>query len=344
MDPTDLRELLVDDSPAFRVSFDGPLPERSKLYWRGPVLTQFDGKVWSRVRHVADAPRSTPSPRLAMWLTTKSRSSRSDRRWLLALDVPLGAPENASRAADMSLVAAKLRQRAAALSCRSATALRQLVRSSAIASATATSQLSRVQPACTGTGAQWRKDSGGDDNAVIRAALDLFHTATSSTFVVPEPGRNAVDDFLFETHTAGFCQHYSLGVYVPDARGRHSGARRHRLTRAATSMRSATTSWCASPTRTPGRRCGSSGRGWVRVDPTGGGESRARRTWRARRRPAPASQWYRPDWLAALRNQFDLVNRAWNSAIVQFNMLRQQSLLDAVRHRQGRLLRPDHGS
>jgi len=40
MDPTSLQELLVDDSAAFRVSFDGPVPERAQRYWRGPVLTR----------------------------------------------------------------------------------------------------------------------------------------------------------------------------------------------------------------------------------------------------------------------------------------------------------------
>jgi len=37
--------------------------------------------------------------------------------------------------------------------------------------------------------------------------------------------------------------------------------------------------------------------------------------------------WYQSSWLLAARNQLDVVNRLWNSAVVQFSALRQQGLL-----------------
>jgi hypothetical protein len=40
-----------------------------------------------------------------------------------------------------------------------------------------------------------------------------------------------------------------------------------------------------------------------------------------------SAPWYQAGWLMAVRNHMDLVNRFWNDAIVQFNALRQQSLL-----------------
>ncbi|HEX5786097.1 MAG TPA: DUF3488 domain-containing protein, partial [Burkholderiaceae bacterium] len=40
-------KLALDDSIAFRVDFDGPPPPQNTLYFRGPVLTQFDGRQWS---------------------------------------------------------------------------------------------------------------------------------------------------------------------------------------------------------------------------------------------------------------------------------------------------------
>ena len=68
------------------------------------------------------------------------------------------------------------------------------------------------------------------------------------------------------------------------------------------------------------------GRGWVRVDPTAA-VSPARVELGAGAAAAAGTRWYQAGWLRALRNQFDLVNRVWNDAIVQFNALRQQSLL-----------------
>ncbi|NML17499.1 DUF3488 and transglutaminase-like domain-containing protein [Azohydromonas caseinilytica] len=36
-----------DDRVAFRVRFDGPVPPLQSLYWRGPVLSAFDGRTWT---------------------------------------------------------------------------------------------------------------------------------------------------------------------------------------------------------------------------------------------------------------------------------------------------------
>jgi transglutaminase-like putative cysteine protease len=42
-------EVALDDSVAFRVRFDAPLPDGQRLYWRGPVLGRFDGVEWQRI-------------------------------------------------------------------------------------------------------------------------------------------------------------------------------------------------------------------------------------------------------------------------------------------------------
>lgn len=41
-------EIAADDSIAMRVRFDGPAPPPSALYFRGPVLSWFDGRTWTR--------------------------------------------------------------------------------------------------------------------------------------------------------------------------------------------------------------------------------------------------------------------------------------------------------
>jgi hypothetical protein len=43
-----IAELAIDDSIAFRVRFAGRRPQPEALYWRGPVLTSFDGVEWQR--------------------------------------------------------------------------------------------------------------------------------------------------------------------------------------------------------------------------------------------------------------------------------------------------------
>ncbi|HET9977588.1 MAG TPA: transglutaminaseTgpA domain-containing protein, partial [Burkholderiaceae bacterium] len=45
-----IAELALDESPAFRVRFEGGVrPDPSRLYWRGPALGRFDGIEWHRV-------------------------------------------------------------------------------------------------------------------------------------------------------------------------------------------------------------------------------------------------------------------------------------------------------
>ncbi|WP_157271867.1 transglutaminase family protein, partial [Azohydromonas aeria] len=41
-----MEALARDDREAFRVRFDGPAPPLEALYWRGPVLSDFDGREW----------------------------------------------------------------------------------------------------------------------------------------------------------------------------------------------------------------------------------------------------------------------------------------------------------
>lgn len=45
-----IAELVQNDQIAFRVKFDGPAPPPASLYFRGPVLTVFDGREWQRAR------------------------------------------------------------------------------------------------------------------------------------------------------------------------------------------------------------------------------------------------------------------------------------------------------
>ena len=52
MAPGSISHLTLSDEVSFRVEFDGPLPPRADLYWRGPVLWFTDGFRWvpDRVR------------------------------------------------------------------------------------------------------------------------------------------------------------------------------------------------------------------------------------------------------------------------------------------------------
>lgn len=48
MSPGDVSTLAKSSEPAFRVTFDQSVPNKSKLYWKGLILDQFDGKKWTQ--------------------------------------------------------------------------------------------------------------------------------------------------------------------------------------------------------------------------------------------------------------------------------------------------------
>ena len=322
MAPGTMQELLIDDTPAFRVVFAGTAPQRSDLYWRGPVLWQFDGSTWTRPEVLASA---TPADvqTLGAPVSYEVTLEPSQRRWLLALDVPLSAPEDAERSADMSLI--------------NRIAVNDLLRYEMTSSpryvlepklGPANRRLALqlppdFNPQARELAARWRMQFR-DNARIVRAALDLFHNEFFYTLNAPLLARDSVDDFLFGTKR-GFCEHFaSAFTFLMRAAGLparvvtgYQGGYYNRAGDYWVVRQSDAHAWS---------EVWLDDRGWVRVDPTSA-VSPQRVQLGARAAAGETAPWYQADWLLAARNQLDLVNRFWNSAVVQFSALRQQGLL-----------------
>ena len=323
MDPSSLQELLIDDTPAFRVSFDGALPDRSQRYWRGPVLTRFDGKIWMRPGFFADAHDPNALTSVSKIVSYEVTMEPSDRRWLLALDVPLGAPEEAARGADMSLVAVKPVDQLLRYRLRSALSYQLEPELSARERQRNLSLPQGFNPRARELAGQWRRQMH-DDETISRVPLTLFAKDFIYTLAPPELGRDSVDDFLFDTKR-GFCQHFaSAYTFLMRAAGiparvvtGYQGGYFNAFGNYLVVRQSDAHAWSEIWLR---------GRGWVRVDPTSA-VSPQRVELGARAAAGASAAWYQSDWLLAMRNELDLINRGWNSIVVQFNQLRQESLL-----------------
>ncbi|MEP6939977.1 MAG: DUF3488 and transglutaminase-like domain-containing protein [Rudaea sp.] len=326
MSPGTIQNLLVDDSPAFRVAFDGARPPAGKLYWRGPVLTDFDGGTWRR----RDMPVLAPSEASVQTSGTIVRYEvalePNDKPWLFALDVPLAAPEGARRTAEFGLIRRAPVTELLRYRVESAIDYRIDAQLSAYQRRVALALPKDFDPRSVALAQGWRRDLGADE-AVMRAALALFHDKFFYTLSPPALGRDSIDDFLFSTQR-GFCEHYAAAfVFLMRAAGiparvvtgyqggYYNSAGDYLLVRQS-DAHAWSEVWLA-------------GRGWVRIDPTAAvSPQRIELGAGAAAAAAGASlPWYQSDWVRGLRNQFDLVNRGWNSVIVQFNSLRQQNLL-----------------
>ena len=89
-----LASLALDDSIAMRVRFEGPRPLQSELYFRGPVLSTFDGREWRPLRSGFPQRMQMPAN-----LQTSGSALRyqvtlepNNRPWLLVLDASAMQP------------------------------------------------------------------------------------------------------------------------------------------------------------------------------------------------------------------------------------------------------------
>ena len=323
MAPGTIQDLLIDDSPAFRVTFDGPIPPHAERYWRGPVLWYFDGSAWTRPEFlrgdVSHNGLETSGPIVNYEVTLEP----TDRRWLLALDIPVSIPPDIVRGADMSLVSNKPVDQLLRYSVGSALQYKLDPKLTPMYQRLGTQLPKGFNPRAVALAQQWRNDLH-DDKAIIAAALSLFHANFYYTLAAPLLGRDSVDDFLFETRK-GFCEHYaSAFTFLMRAAGiparvvtGYQGGYYNDVGNYLVVRQSEAHAWS---------EVWLDGRGWVRIDPTGA-VSPQRVQLGAQAAAGESARWYQSDWLLAMRNDFDLINRGWNDLVVQFSALRQQKLL-----------------
>jgi transglutaminase-like putative cysteine protease len=322
MAPGELSQLLIDDTPAFRVVFDGPVPPQPQRYFRAIVLWDFDGAAWTRgltYRYPLEDARAA-GPRAAADYTVTLEPT--DRRWLPALDVPLGAPPEARLAADRVLIAFGKVVQPRRYAVRSALDYTLAPELPPAQRARALALPDGFNPRARALAGRWRSE-GRDDAGVVQAALALFRASFTYTLDAPLLGRNSVDDFLFGTQR-GFCEHYaSAFVFLMRAAGIPA--------RVVTGYQGGW--WNAGDGYLLVRQSDAhawaevwiEGRGWRRVDPTAA-VSPARVELGASAANADAG-WAPSGWMRELRNRLDFANRLWTEGIIRFDALRQKGML-----------------
>jgi transglutaminase-like putative cysteine protease len=321
MSPSDFTELLTDDSAAMRVSFDGPPPEQGQRYFRAFVMWDYDGKDWQRI----DRPPTTIPIEALTTISYHISLEPTHQHVLPTLDVPLRAPAEAQPRADGEVFADKPVDDVRDYALSSAVRYR-LEPSLDIATRMRALQLpDGFDPRTRALAAQWRQVYGHNDGHIVQAALNIFHDGGFSYTLLPAPlGRDAIDDFLFNTRE-GFCEHYAsaftvlmraAGIPARVVTGFQGGfwnkLGQYLLVRNADAH-----AWS---------EVWLEGRGWVRVDPTA-----AVRPQRITQGAASAAggqlPWYQSGVLESMRNQWDIVNRWWNLSVIGFDALRQRGLL-----------------
>lgn len=326
MTPNEWLDALVDDSAAFRARFIGTTPPRTQMYWRGPVLTHFDGEAWTRDSGAANLPTPALRP-LGPRLRYEVMLEPTERRDLLVLDLPLAAPEGSQLNSELTAVVAEpvnnlLRYVGeSAPAARFEGALSDWQRRNYLALPPAR------DPRTIALARQWASQTP-DPLALTQRFMSLLERDFKYSISAPPVGYNATDEFLFQTKV-GFCQHFSSAYAV--------------FMRAAGVPTRVVTGYVGGHYNSIGGYWLLKGkdahawdeiwlpdRGWVRVDPTAAIAPEnildTLDDLQARQRAGQAAG-IGESVLGSVFDGSDFLRRQWNQLVLGFNAARQQSLL-----------------
>jgi transglutaminase-like putative cysteine protease len=211
MTPSEWLDTLVDDSAAMRVRFLGRTPPREQMYWRGPVLVDFDGQAWTRDPGGGgpNLPRSEAQGATLDYEVTLEPTERHD---LPILDLPQQPPPGAVLNAEFTAVANDPVNNLLRYRGRSAPQARYGVELAPWQRRRALALPEGHDPRTIALARQWAAETPGAE-ALTRRFMDMLRRDFKYTISAPPVGFHATDDFLFSTRL-GFCQHFSSAYAV----------------------------------------------------------------------------------------------------------------------------------
>ncbi len=338
MEPGTISSLSLSDAVVFRVDFIGLPPPAAERYWRGPVLSRFDGLEWSaspRLRGTRQPAERGPAieytvtmePNNRPWLFALEHAAGLPRAPVEDITAPVGAQRSlAILTDDEQLFAAAPVTQTIRYTQRSV--LSDRFQAGNTRDDRDNLQLARGNPRSIAFARELR-ERAGSDRAFIAAVLDWFRTEPFVyTLAPPLLEGDRVDAFLFDTRR-GFCEHYA-GAFVL-------------LLRAAGIPARVVTGYQGGEINPDGGYMivrdsdahawaeALLGQRWQRFDPTAAvAPSRIERGLGAalpQGEPVPYLARMEMTWLKALRLRWDAVNYQWQRGVVGFNVQRQRDVL-----------------
>ena len=210
MEPGSLSNLTLSDAVAFRVVWKSAVPPVNRLYWRGPVLWNYDGRTWRAPRLDFGEPAYHTIFYPVDYTVTVEPHGKA---WLFALDLPGRLPPGVMATADFQLIAARPVTTRVRYDMTSFLDYTYGVDESEAALQRALQLPAGFNPRTKALAMELRRKNSSD-RQVIDAVLTMFnHDAFTYTLSPPRLGEHSIDEFLFETKR-GFCEHYSSAFTI----------------------------------------------------------------------------------------------------------------------------------
>jgi len=328
MSPGSVGRLALSDAVAFRVSYQGKPPPRAQMYWRGPVLWDFDGHTWTPGRTTQGiAPQFSATGLMTEYSVTLEPHNK---HWLFALDMPDNISVPARLTDDFQILSREPVNERLRYEARSHLTFHANLQESQAQLQRALQLPQTLNPRARQLAASWRAD---DDHAVVRHALSYFNQQNFYYTLEPPPlGRNSMDEFLFSTRQ-GFCEHYAASfVFLMRAAriparvvtgyqgGEYNAYGNYYIVR-----QSDAHAWA---------EVWLTGQGWVRVDPTAViAPERVERGLSAALTDSAALPFMSrnpPLWLRDLRLNWDALANQWNQRVLGYDSERQFAYLSRL--------------
>jgi hypothetical protein len=333
MSPGSINRLIGSGEVAFRVKFSGDPPKHSDLYWRGLVLSNYDGRTW----------RLENAPAVAQPLIVPSGDERSryrymvmqephNQRWLYSLESLVEYEGQLALTREMQVLTRNKVIDVISYNMRSD------IRAENKGLFEPERKKNLVLPdGLNNESVEFARDlfqeSDLDDRMYIKNVLKYFsEMGFIYTLSPPLLRENAMDEFLFSTRR-GFCEHFSSAfVYLMRAAGipsrvvvGYQGGSMHPFDDYMIVRQSDAHAWA---------EVWLDDEGWVRVDPTAAVSP-------TRIEQGVEHAGLERDLLPAIlisdnaifqrvRYMWDSFHNSWNQWVVGYNRKRQQELLEML--------------
>ena len=339
MSPGDISSLSQSGELAFRVTFSGEIPAKQAMYWRGLVMSQFDGRTWRQGRLPKAILKDDEAVLLRRQLKNPIRyeviQEPSYQPWIFTLALAWSDDSNTRIVNDYRLVHAgdiASRIKFDVLSDPDAVIEKDLP---SYIRTFETALPDNINPQSRQFAKSLYQQSHSHLNFIQRVLQHFRNEAFFYTLKPPLLGEEVVDDFLFNTRR-GFCGHYAssfvflmraVGIPARVVNG-YQGGEVSPITGTVLVHQFDAHSWA---------EVWLEGKGWVRFDPTAAvapnriefGLEQAMQEEGSFLSDVPLSPLRYRDvaWLNKLRLRLDAFDYYWASWVLQYKDERQSRVL-----------------